>query len=492
MAKFISWVTVENSANRKKLPSRQKLRFVLRVANLAYHKQVDVLWAGLDGVWRTLAAEYLAAAGNGAEFWQAEISLKNTADSILAGDVQFALRLRADGLEYWDNGDGGNYSCAFHSGIHLHPDLALQRLDFSERLSDGQEWLELKLAVNPLRVSGSPVLHWSADNWRHQHKHSFRLNKRTARAATQIWSVRLKIGQGFRVQYAIAYQAAGQSCWDNNHGQNYQLSRTPLQIMILNLHCYQETDQQQKFRQIAKAIDELAVDVVCLQEVAEHWNEGCGDWPSNAANIINQQLKQPFHLYYDWSHLGFDRYREGVAILSRHSLRQTDSGYVSTQTDPFHIHARKVVTAQINLPYFGVIQLFSVHLSWWEDGFQQQFQRLTTWADHIYSNDSQTAAVLLCGDFNITAGSKGYWQVVADHHYQDAYLQVNRQGLTNAEFRVNDAHWGHDFSEDYRIDYIFSHPRNRLQVTAARTVFTAADYGRVSDHCGYLMTFEPE
>ena len=30
-----------------------------------------------------------------------------------------------------------------------------------------------------------------------------------------------------------------------------------------------------------------------------------------------------------------------------------------------------------------------------------------------------------------------------------------------------------------------------LEVTSAEIIFTEQDYGRVSDHCGYLMTFEP-
>jgi maltose 6'-phosphate phosphatase len=87
--------------------------------------------------------------------------------------------------------------------------------------------------------------------------------------------------------------------------------RGTLQAMTLNLHTYQEEDQQQKFEQVARAIRDLGVDLVCLQEVGEHWNNGAGDWASNAARIINDQLPAPYHLHADWSHLGFDRYREG-------------------------------------------------------------------------------------------------------------------------------------------------------------------------------------
>ena len=49
-----------------------------------------------------------------------------------------------------------------------------------------------------------------------------------------------------------------------------------LRVLILNLHCYQEDNQDHKLSQIARAINDCDVDVVCLQEVAELWNNGHG------------------------------------------------------------------------------------------------------------------------------------------------------------------------------------------------------------------------
>jgi maltose 6'-phosphate phosphatase len=57
---------------------------------------------------------------------------------------------------------------------------------------------------------------------------------------------------------------------------------------------------------------------------------------------------------------------------------------------------------------------------------------------------------------------------------------------------VNDAHWQGLLTEDYRIDYIFMNKKSQLQVTSATVLFTEDDYGQVSDHCGYFMTFEPK
>jgi maltose 6'-phosphate phosphatase len=255
------------------------------------------------------------------------------------------------------------------------------------------------------------------------------------------------------------------------------------------LHCYQEENQDYKFSQIAKAINELDIDIICLQEVAELWNDGKGDDETNSSRIINDSLTKPFHLYTDWSHLGFDKYREGVAILSRYPIFKHGSKYVSDSHDVHSIHSRKVVMAQIEIPYMGHINVFSAHLSWWEDGFAEQFKRLRDWAA-----DEQTETVkatLLCGDFNIAAGSKGYRLVVDAHEYEDQFLAANSQGVFEKIFRVNDPYWQNYLADDYRIDYIFLNKHSDFCVTSGQVLFTDQDYGRVSDHCGYLMTFEP-
>jgi maltose 6'-phosphate phosphatase len=161
---------------------------------------------------------------------------------------------------------------------------------------------------------------------------------------------------------------------------------------------------------------------------------------------------------------------------------------VSDSHDSYDINSRKVVTARVYVPYIGFINVFSAHLSWLEGGFQEQFQRLRLWASNTNNND--TKATLLCGDFNITAGSNGYKQVVASEEYEDQYLAVNKREVFDKIFKVNDAHWQDLLADDYRIDYIFMNKDSQIRATSARVIFTDQDVGRVSDHCGYFMTFE--
>jgi maltose 6'-phosphate phosphatase len=493
---------VENVITRKKGGVRQHLTFSIVVENLSFHKQVDVHWAGEDGVWHDLAARFHSPLAANKEYWRAHIQFQLGAAQSLPGNIVFSLRYRAEGVDYWDNNEGKNHSSQADSGICVPNRQPIQVVDFSSTLSGSRKYMPVTVAVDQSLAAEKVTVHWTTDNWRHTHQtvchfkrtywdKEFQSNARNPNQyGTQIWKGWLKTGDAFRVQYSVSAESRGRILWDNNLGNNYAASHKPLKILILNLHCYQEEDQDAKFSQIAKAIGELDIDVVCFQEVAEFWNEGRGDWPSNSANIINRRLKKPYHLYADWSHLGFNKYREGVAILSRFPLLHPESSYVSESDDPYNIHARKIVMAQIEAPHIGLLNIFSVHLSWWEDGFQNQFDRLRQWADS--KQTKQVLGTLLCGDFNIAAGSRGYRHVIDSHEYEDQFLAANAHGAFEKIFRVNDAHWSNHPADDYRIDYIFMNKNSGLFVTSGRVLFTPEDYGQVSDHCGYLMTFEPK
>ena len=486
----IELLAMENTLTRKKVGHQQVLQFLIAVESHDCNKQVDVIWSGHDGIWHTLSASYQGPRGEHQEFWQARVTISAKSGKKLPGDIRFALRLRCDADEIWDNNDGWNHHSRQGSGLTLIGDLPLQNLSFKQRLDEKQQFVQVKVALNPAYRADSVEIHWTNDNWRTSRQTLCHRNKRQKQHDAQIWTARLKVADAFAIEYSIYCKTHYEELWDNNYERNYRISREPLRVMILNLHCYQEDRQDYKFSQIAKAIDTESVDVVCFQEVAEYWNDGHGDWPSNAANIINQRLKKAMHLYTDWSHLGFDKYREGVAILSRLPLHNTQSRYVSDSHDSYSIHSRKVVMAQIHVPYMGAINVFSAHLSWWEDGFQQQFEHLCEWAESQLDTNIKTT--MLCGDFNIAAGSIGYQEVVNSKQYEDQYLAANHQGLFEKIFRVNDPHWGNLLADDYRIDYIFLNKDSDLQVTSAKVLFTDWDYGKVSDHCGYLMTFEPK
>ena len=496
----IKLLYVENVIVRKAKQLQQTLTFFLALENIGYDKQVDIFWAGEDKNWQVLPAEFHSILGNGKEYWSASVTLSLTEARSLPGNIEFNFRYRVLEHEYFVDNHGQNYSSEADSGIKLANNQPLQNIAFENKLDSRQKTITLTVATDQSFKANKVTLHWTTDDWktttktrceskRNYWNKTVHSNARNPNQyGTQIWAGKIHHAELFNLKYVISCENTQETVWDNNEGHNYSFLREQLKVLILNLHCYQEENQDEKFSLIAKTINELDVDIVCLQEVAEYWNDGHGDWQSNSAKIINDRLTEPFYIHHDWSHLGFDKYREGVALLSRYPLSNQDSGYVSDSHDVYDINSRKVVTARVYVPYIGFINVFSAHLSWLEGGFQEQFQRLREWAGNNDSIDIK--ATLLCGDFNITAGSNGYKQVVATNDYQDQYLAVNKQGVFEKIFKVNDAHWQDLLADDYRIDYIFMNKNSGIKATSAKVIFTDQDVGRVSDHCGYLMTFE--
>ncbi|WP_207951895.1 endonuclease/exonuclease/phosphatase family protein [Pseudomaricurvus alcaniphilus] len=499
--KPITFLYMENTIRRRRKSVQQQLTFFMSVENVGYHKAVDVLWAGEDNQWRTLGATHHSAHGQQHEYWSAGVSIKLSSKQALPGNIRFSLRYRVGEHDHWDNNHGKDYHSDADSGILLGHS-AVQNILCDTHFAEGAKYVPVKVAVDSRQGADRVVLHWTTDDWttRRTTDCSARLNlwdklhasnaRNPNQYGVQVWAGIIRCRDAFRLQYSICYHRGEQTYWDNNAGQNYILQRDPLRVMILNLHCYQEKNQAAKLRQIARAIAELDVDIACLQEVAENWNDGHGDWQSNAARIINEHLPQPYYLHTDWSHLGFERYREGIAILSRYPFLEQQSRYVSDDQDIYSIHARKVVMGAIKAPYIGLVNVYSAHLSWLQDGFEEQFNRLHDWAAGNHGKDVQ--ATLLCGDFNVTVDSAGYQLVVNSKQYDDQFMDVNQHGLFEKIFRAEDPYWQDLSREEYRIDYIFMNRGGKLRATSAEVIFTEADYGRVSDHCGYVMTFEPQ
>ena len=385
--------------------------------------------------------------------------------------------------------------CACATGYHY------LGVDYSPVLHVDQKILSVTVAVaaslNPHQV----FVEWSTDGWQTKNRtpcffardHWDKTQQSNARNPNQygleIYTGRIRIRDAFRVEYAFGCVSAAGEQWDNNDGANYCARRADLKVLTLNLHCYQEEQQDAKFSLIARAINELDIDVVCLQEVAEHWNDGQGDWNSNMAKIILERLDKPYHLHADWSHRGFDRYREGIAILSKFPLLKTEARYISRSHDVFNIHARKAVMVQIEVPYIGLVSFFSAHLSWWSDGFCEQFDTLVAWADRRQTK--QVVATVIGGDFNIKAGSEGYIYIANNSDYEDQVLKVQTRDTFDSVFRARAPNWPDRLRDDHRIDYIFMRRDSKLKATGARVLFTDQDYGRVSDHAGYLVHFEP-
>ena len=94
----------------------------------------------------------------------------------------------------------------------------------------------------------------------------------------------------------------------------------------------------------------------------------------------------------------------------------------------------------------------------------------------------------MCGDFNVPPGSEGYALATGGAGYED---QFARAGVPSTRQGGAAAGPGELRPEQHRLDHLLLRGGSSLQAVAAREVFTESDYGRVSDHAGYLVEFEP-
>ena len=276
-----------------------------------------------------------------------------------------------------------------------------------------------------------------------------------------------------------------------------------LSLLTLNLHTYQQHPRhccfdtmhqhEREVHIVAEAIAHLKIDVVCFQEVGEYLHDPVtqpyGESPSNMAFRICRKLRHWGHWYHshqDWSHIGFHRWREGTAILSRYPMRHNYSAYVSTDRRKDHYMSRNVTVSCIDVPWFGLLHIANVHLSWAHHGFFDEYARLK----HLIDSRRHfgVRADLIVGDFNAPAGEHAYNHIVGNAEYVDQFHELHPQHFYKPSYRGQIDGWKN--SPPKRIDYIFKGNGQPLQVKSMEIIFNDDFYPVVSDHFGYFAKFE--
>lgn len=308
------------------------------------------------------------------------------------------------------------------------------------------------------------------------------------------------------------------ACRPGSSLQQQDAASSNFTVLTLNLHTYQEfrsegvaeselTDELVReridsygslFDRIADGIKQIDPDIVCLQEVGE-WSGGniqspdsivFGSSDSNMAHQVMQRLDEHYFVTMDWSHYGFDVWLEGSAILSKHPFIDTGSRFISNPDNGQHKFwkSRNVPMARIDLPGAGSVNVFSVHAGWWDDEeepFQDQYTKLTAWAGEI---SSPHETIILCGDFNVAAGTKMQEFMTNGTGFSDQYALANPDGLLDATIGGAIDGWeGSDSGQ--RIDYILMNDDSPLEVAEAEIIFTEETFGMVSDHAGVYARF---
>ena len=259
-----------------------------------------------------------------------------------------------------------------------------------------------------------------------------------------------------------------------------------MKLLTLNTHSLMEKDYERKLSVLVGVIEKHKIDVVALQEImqpiegkpSKHSHINCGKIPlkdgNHALNIVKEleRAGQRYNLVWCGFKRSYDRFDEGLAILSCHSIEQAAAHILTPFDDYDNWKTRKAIGAKIHSEWF-----FSVHMGWW-DSFEQEFLRLK-------QTVSDKESVWLMGDFNSPSSERdrGYDLVKKSGFFDTFTLAVNKDSGFTANTKIDG--WSGD-GEDVRIDYIFSNKERKID--SSFVIFNGENEDIVSDHYGILVT----
>ncbi len=249
-----------------------------------------------------------------------------------------------------------------------------------------------------------------------------------------------------------------------------------LSLLTLNLHCLEEMDLEIKQQQVSETILQKDIDIILFQEVAQYSNEEIiieNIKPSNYGYAIQQQLQQlnkQYYYYFEPIKSSFNKYDEGVAILSKYPLHDVTSNYISKTHEYKYWRTRKMLKGDLNI-HDNVFSIVTVHTGWTDkyEIFEDQIDRLVS---HVDLHNT----CIFAGDFNVRPNTDEYNYILSKKLID---VIPNTHELYNYPTHIEDMdiHKG-----STRIDYFFT---NQI-VNVVKTEILFEDV-RVSDHNGVYI-----
>ena len=275
-----------------------------------------------------------------------------------------------------------------------------------------------------------------------------------------------------------------------------------MKLLTLNTHSLVEDNYSTKLDAFVSAIAEQRPDIIALQEVNQTIAETQAVVISEGyvPCVENIVIRKDNHVYkaaellegagvkYYWTWLplkkGYNKYDEGIALMSRSRIIETDVVRISETDDYNNWKTRKIIG--IRTEAAPDEWFFSVHYGWWDDldePFQNQWQKT---AEYM----KKYSRVWLMGDFNSPAEvrNEGYDMINSGGWYDSYTLAKTRDnGITVG--KVIDG-WRDKVSgtDGMRIDQIWC--SQKAEIASSEVIFNGANKPVVSDHYGVVAEYE--
>ncbi|MBU5314970.1 endonuclease/exonuclease/phosphatase family protein [Clostridium bornimense] len=260
-----------------------------------------------------------------------------------------------------------------------------------------------------------------------------------------------------------------------------------MKLLTVNCHSWQESDQEKKIGILADRIKREKYDVITLQEVSQLIESEVlyeNIKKDNYLVVLNEALKSigcnDYSFVWDYSHIGYDIYEEGIGILTRHPIVNTESFFISKGKDRSYWKTRKILKATVDIDGTET-DFYTCHLGWWEDE-EEPFKYQ---ADKLLSKDSKDRLAFFMGDFNNNANvrNEGYDYMISKGLKDTFILAKEKDSGVTVKGKI--AGWEEN-KVDMRLDIIFAN--KEISVKNSAVVFNGDNEAVISDHYGVEVT----
>jgi len=204
----------------------------IEVDNMGENKQVCLVYQVNGGSWKELSATRHATTHHNLEAWyfQTPAFFPPAGQSVT---IRFAAKYVVNGITYWDNNGGQDYTIKIGYKTALENILlgsATHYRDYGgwailKNINGGIERLHFHGAVyvQNLAYDKEVKMVYTTDNWDTSHTADFSYSKTMANNIEQ-WGIMFEVPvDTTTIQYVISYKVNGMTHWDNNFQQNYTL-----------------------------------------------------------------------------------------------------------------------------------------------------------------------------------------------------------------------------------------------------------------------------
>ena len=285
--------------------------------------------------------------------------------------------------------------------------------------------------------------------------------------------------------------------------------RGHLNLLTINL-LFSETDtRDSRLDAIADYAADASIDVILLQEVAGGVLVGT----ANSALDLQGKLRERGRGY-DLQ-TAFETGLPGLLTVANAVLSRCEIDFKMTKRLPkaseleFKGHniklPRNVMMTRLNIPEFGLINVYNTHLcaKCSADELDAQLQTLLAFIDEAENFSAQANPIILGGDFNIDRfrvdpfGERPFYNKIIETGFTDAYVVGRSLENLCANTAFADQHCTVGVStldagdSARRIDYFFVKALNRvLRSSVVFNNLVDENQTGVSDHAGVFISVE--